>query len=316
MWKRIAVSVLLLNFVLSAQCLFENDFPEVDIPGIFVPDPDDLDDVTTEQPNPRVCLPSSWQGNVSSQVGVAGGKKGPIFIHSSSSMFIVNQPNGSSPQQKLAGRRRIGRYHNETGGFIMVFNTTANTSLLYLFNLNANACCAMNFTHSRLRPQCLPENATKEGTFSLGQSSGGLQVTSYLIRGRPHPRDEGEKRRKVTGVVGARVLLDSKSLPVIIQDHGAFRRGGSQPEADTNVISMDQYDDDDDNEDKRKPKPPKSRGIAFIGGAFFSNTKSPVSDTNVFNPPASCRNAKACRKQDEEDFDLSVPDVVDRFATY
>jgi hypothetical protein len=296
----LAAFVVCFAFV---QGSLEDEYPNVELPGLAVPQDDDSQE--NDDPKP-CCFPEKWQGNVTSQAGVSNGRRSK-FGHSSSLVFV----DGTSGSQRIAGRGAAGRFGNETGGFIVLFKPN-KTAELYLFKFGQPKCWHKTLNRAEFRPQCIPANATLSGEFSLGPASGGLQVQSWAFRGRSQGR-----RGSVSFVGGKIVVVPSGCVPVLIQDHGII---GSRPRpgSETNEIKFEQADESEsmeESEDVDRRPGRRGRGKGFVASVYFSNIKPTIDDPAVFTPPTYC-NATASTDNSMMFDGEPMPEVLERFISY
>lgn len=300
-------SLLLVAYVSSFN---DADYPEIDLPfGVNIPHMDKSGDINAD-PKP-CCLPKQWQGNVTSQVGTAGGRRGPGSDENrrgpgrgrrsgESMMVFVDETN-----KKVASRGAAGRSHNETAGFVMTFGTN-NTATAFFFNLNKQKCWKKSVPKAEFKPQCIPANATYKGEFKIGPATGGLSVQSWLFRAKK----EGDHGKFFVG--GRILVVPTGCVPVLVQDHGMFMPGpGPRPGPHTdNEITFDQTVDDSD-----RPGPGPHRGpMMFMANMYFSNIEASIKDPSVFTPPSYCNNATmAYDERAMEGYD-DLLDVLDRFV--
>jgi hypothetical protein len=272
-----------------------------DLPGLFAPNFDGYDALMKDDnadPKP-CCFPKAWQGNITMQSGLAS-RRGSKF-NRGSTMVYVDQDN-KRIAGKSAGR---GCHRNDTMGFVMLWGAN-NTANLYAFVVGAQKCFHKKIEHAEFRKQCIPDNSTYEGSFSLGPASGGLQVQSWLFRGASK-----EDRHRPKAFVGGRVaVVPSGCVPVMVQEHGMIRpRPGPH---DSEEIMFEEEDELDS--DRRRPGPGRrGRGGSFVASSFFSNMEASVKDPSVFTPPSYCNATIHDTLTFSED--LEYPSVLDRFVT-
>lgn len=291
--------VVCFAFVRSA----EDDYPYVDLPGLAVPSDPDSHEIDTEEKAKAqpCCFPDQWEGNVTAQAGFAGGRGKAKFGKSSTMMFV------DKTNTRIAGRGPAGRFRNETGGFIVLFNAN-KTAELYVFKFEAQKCWHKTMNKAEFRPQCIPQNATLESEFSLGPAQGGLSVQSWKFCGR-----SAGSRGSVAFVGGKIVIVPTGCVPVLIQDHGMMGRR-RRPGVQTNAIEFEQSEESDEDNDDVDRRPGRGgRGRGFVASVFFANIKASISDPQVFTPPSYCKTAVINKALFDEDM---MPDDLDRFISY
>jgi len=144
----------------------------------------------------------------------------------------------------------------------------------------------------------------------------GPRTTTSKPRPRPGPSQFME----------ANVLVvPGQCIPVVIQESGSIRgRRLHDDDDDDDNSSSDEEGDEDVNSDNlffaapskkttRKPRPrpkPRPRGVAFVGGIYFSGLQTSIKDPSVFTVPSYCK------KEDNlyyDEMEPEIPAVVERF---
>jgi hypothetical protein len=297
------LSALFVCFAASIE-ISENDYPNVEVPGLAVPNLDESQEVDIRDDPKPCCLPKAWQGNISVQVGISGGRGNRAKLSQGTTKVFVDEDN-----KRIAGKGTGGRFRNETREFIVLFNAD-KTANLYLFQLASQKCWHKKLDKAEFRPQCIPENATLQSSFSLGPASGGLSVQSWAFRGRSAGR-----RGSVAFIGGKIVIVPTGCLPVLIQDHGMMGRR-PRPGFQTNNIEFDQLEDDSESDDMDEKRPGhKGRGGGFVASAFFSDVKPSIDDPSVFTPPTFCNASIADDNAMLYDGE-PMPDVLERFVSF
>jgi hypothetical protein len=253
-----------------AAVALATSFPKFDLPiGFQVPSFND-------NPTP-CCLPKQWQGNMTGQLGKSSGRRADF--RDRNTMVFVDETN-----KKIAGRATVGCHRNETGGFVMRFNSDGSGDV-FAFNMNKQKCFKKHLDKATFHDQCIPQNATYDGDFSLGPKSGGLSVQSWSFRG-------GKRTEHGSFFVGGKILVaPNNCIPVYVQDHG-MAHGGHHPHSSSsseeeNEVSFDE-DYPEEKRPGRRPGPGHRGGMAFVASVYFSNVDASIKDPSVFTPPSYC----------------------------
>jgi len=297
--KLLVLETLCVCFVASVR-VAEDDYPNVEVPGLAVPSPDDDDFDVNADPTP--CdFPAQYQANITSQAGLSGGRGGRAKLSQSTSTVFVDQTN-----KKIAGKGPAGRFRNETGGFVVIFNDN-KTAELYLFKFEAQKCWHKQLPKAEFRPQKIPANATYEGSFNLGPAAGGLAVQSWAFRGRSSDKRGGRT------FVGGKIIVTGECYPVLVQDHGMF---GGRPREQGNEIEFDQSSSEEDSDDLDRKRPGHGgRGRGFVASIFVSNFVPSIQDPSQLVPPSFC--PKTAMDKNSASFNEEpMPEILERFISY
>lgn len=262
------------------------------IEGIYLPKFEDEDRVNAPKP---CCFPDQLQGTINMQLGVSARR--PHLIEKSLKVFI------DFKAKKIAGKlSNSGKSHNDTVGFIIVFNGD-NTADGYYFNVDKQKCLKKHMPKATSRPQCIPANATYGGDFSLGPASGGLKVQAWSAK------EFIDDYRGKMWVMWRALVVPQTCMPVYVQDHGLVR----PPRADSEDFSGDVYDmNQGDDVDRDRPRP-KHRGIGFVESVYYSDMKGKIDDPTVFTPPSYC--SKVGGTVELEIYE-EVADIVQKFVDF
>lgn len=260
-------------------------------------------------PDAPCCFPDVWQGRVSSEFGFAGRRA--VLSHSVDQVYV------DGTNRRLAGNKLEcdGKGHALNYSYILLVGANKSADM-YLFDRAAKKCRYIKLSDIVWQKQCIPANATLRGTYSLGPSSGGLNVQSWsfrvgsrraeLLADRPRPRPKISLAANI-------LVVPASCVPVVVRENGVvYARGGFGGAEDS-----DSSDEDSSNElDRPKPKPkPRPRGTPFIGSVYFSGVQPRITDPSVFTPPSYCKKGDpSLYFDDDDDGDDIVPSVLERYV--
>jgi len=249
----IAVSALIVGLIVSVQGIPDDDYAEIEVPGVPIP---------KEEPNANdsPCFPDILQATLR----IVGKRVGPVAV---SVQFSKN-----STAAAFTG----GRFHNETMGFVMLVKGSVGT--IYSFNLATKVCKTVTNLKSHMHPSCLPSTATPGPTFNIGPIPGGLTVTPYRFN-ISYPQQANNKTHH--GHMSATLLATTVSgtfFPVAVQ----IRGGGvhKMSESESNQI----FFDDDDDIERRSGK----KGFFSVTDVYTNVTASFPPGVNPFSIPDFC----------------------------
>jgi len=292
--KEYVFALVFVVIAASVQSAKEEDYPEVDLPGIVIPE-GLLNKVRSDPP---VCLPDKWQANITGQTAMSGGR-GRDKLTVIKNLAIYFDKTG----KQIAGKSdEGGRHRNESGGFVMKFGDAKAD--LYFFSFAGQKCFHKEIKNATFKPQCLPANSTVQDV-TLGPADGGLKAKAYSFRAQSPQNFAGMK------VFACGVFIMANSLPVAFQDRGVIRRG--RPHSGEDVITFDQ---DDDNEmDLDRPGPGPRGGVKFVSSFYYSSAKAAIDDPSVFTPPSYC-NATLSAFPDSFLNDDPLSEILERFVSF
>jgi len=300
--KEYIFAVVFLVAAASVQSALEEDYPEAELPGGAVPG-HSFDDFNIAAP--QCCFPDKWQGNISGQVGMSGGGRGlergggrgggKIRIIRNVAVFV-----DQAGTQIAAKSDEGGRFHNKSGGIIVIFKD--GKADFYAFSVNDQKCKHIQ-RNATFRRQCVPDNST-ETDVTLGPADGGLKVKAYKFR----VKSPGNSTRVKVYVCGT-IMVTGNCLPVAASDRGLISRGRPHSDEDINEIIMNEDDMDVDRRGRG--------GIRFAEHLFYSSVKDSIDDMNVFKPPTYCNATTPMSPEtllfEEDD---AYNDIIDRFVSY
>jgi hypothetical protein len=299
------LSVLVVCFVGFVQPA-EDDYAEILLPGLAMPDLDDTKEMNIDakaDPTP-CCFPNQFQGNITAQVRVSGGrrgnKKGGSKFGGKSNLLFVDSTN-----KRIAVRGTGGKFGNETWGIIVLFGAN-NTAKLFWIRFGSN-CTRKDLPKAAFRPQCIPTNATYNGAFAIGPATGGLQVQEWGFRGKT-PDNRGTK----AFVSGRILVVPGSCIPVVIADQGMIVRKSTAPAYKGNQIRFEQEEEaeEEDDDDDNSLRAGRRGGRSFSFAAYFSNVQASIPDQSVFTPPSYC-NTTVVDNDNEP-----LPDILERFISF
>jgi hypothetical protein len=290
------LALALIVVAASVQSAREEDYPEVELPGVAVPDHEIREDSRRADP---CCFPDQWQANITGQAGISGrfGTKANVFRNIA---IYVDQ----KATQMAAKSDEGGRFRNKTGGFLIQFKD--NKADLYMYSATDQKCKHVELKNATFKPQCIPANSTmKEVT--VGPATGGLKAQAWSFRAKS-PEDRRGLRMFVSGSI---VVMAENCLPVAFQDCGMIQR--RRPHSDeNNAIIFDQAEDSVDS-DRR------GGGTKFMLNELYLGAKNSIDDPNVFTKPTYCNSTLPVMSPDsvlyDEDYD-SYGDIVERYVAF
>jgi len=294
--KELLLVLALAVAATSVQSARDEDYPEVELPGVVVPSDGLRDRVRYADP---CCFPDKWQANITGQVGLSGGRDGGKARVIRNFAFFVDQPG-----KQMAGKSdEGGRFRNKSGGFVLKFK--ADKADLYFFSVSDQKCKHVELKNATFKPQCIPANATKKDII-LGPATGGLALQAWSFCGR-----SPEDRRGVKVFVSGTIFVTDKCLPVAFQDRGMIRRGRPHFDDNNDVLLMDQSEDDLDRRGRG--------GTKFIMNEMYKSVKDSIDDTTVFDPPTYCNATLPAMSREsllyDDDYD-SFADLLERYVSF
>jgi hypothetical protein len=196
---------------------------------------------------------------------------------------------------------------NDTCGFIVIFNDD-NTADNYFFSVGYKKCFHNKTDKAEFRKQCIPDNATFEGSVNIGPAGKGLGVNVWKYHGAANQHGGKEGQPKVL-VAGKAVVTPDQCIPVMFQDHGliTFRRSHETSDQNENP-------EDCDETQESGSKRGHCRTTYFMSSSFFGNVEPSVKDPSVFNPPDFCKSIRASGGSLKMGVDMEYPDIIDRFV--
>lgn len=315
---RLALLASLCAVVCHGSSLrYGEDLPEINLPGIILPDIDQLLDDNAD-PTP-CCLPKQWQGTATSQSGwrlFRGGRaeeegedldrRGHRHRRGGFKANTVNVYVDEN-SKKVATR---GKCFNDTCGSIVVFGSN-NTADVYLFAMGAQKCWHNKTNHAEFREQCVPKNSTFEGSVKIGPAAGGLGVNVWKFHGKPHHRSNAPR----IYVSGKAVVTGDTCIPVVFQERGVFFIGRRSEDGATEAEDVEALEelDGDLNDPNPHPRPHRLGGV-FMGSSYFNNVEASIKDPSIFTPPSYCKSIAAPGGNLKLDVDMEYPDILDRFV--
>jgi len=264
------------------------------------------DDDDVNEPDARCCLPNVWQGRVRSEFGFSGRRA--VLSHATDQVYV------DGVKKRLAGNK-LECHHGHLANYSYILLVKANkTADMYLFDKTAKRCRYTKLSNAVWRPQCLPANATLRGTHSLGPATGGLTVQSWTFHvGSKRSAVDMSPRPRPKMSVNTNILLVPKScIPVLVQENGVIRRGkklDQQTDEDDTSDSNDMSDNDQDLLSRPKPRP---QDIPFVGGMYFTDLVTRITDPSVFTPPSYCKKP-ANTVDTNDDLDDIIPAVLEDY---
>jgi len=296
--KECVVALLLVIVATAVQSATEEDYPQVEVPGVAIPG----EGLSARNVDP-CCLPDKWQANLTGQIGSSGGRDGgKLRIINNVAIFVDKTGN------QIAGKAdEGGRFRNQSGGFVMQFKD--NKADLYLFRVSDQKCKHVEIKNATFKPQCIPANSTMKEVI-LGPASGGLKVQAWSFRSK-----SPEDRRGMRAYVCGTFMVGDKCLPVALQNRGMIRRGRPHSNEDINAIIMDQVEDEQDVE---RPGPGRRGGIKFVENLYYSSVKDTIDDPEVFTVPKYCNATLPLTSLDSLLFsdDDVFTDVLERYVSF
>jgi hypothetical protein len=304
--------LLLVLGVSAVSCDYADDLPPsfLTILGSKLAaaevDSSDDDVATAADSDAKCCLPNVWQGRVRSEFGFSGRR--PVLSHATDQVYV----DGS--QKRLAGNK-LECHRGKLANYSYILLVKANkTGDLYIFDKAAKKCRYTKLSNAVWKPQCLPANATLRGTHSLGPASGGLTVQSWTfhIGSKRSAVAVADKPPRPKMSVNTNILLVPKScIPVIVQENGVISRGKKvdQQTDDDDDDDSSSSDSNDLNDDGPKPRP---QVIPFVGGMYFTDIQTRISDPSVFTPPAYCKKSDNTLDEHDDMEDL-IPAVLESY---
>lgn len=254
------------------------------------------------EPDARCCLPNVWQGRVRSEFGFSGRRA--VLSHATDQVYI------DGVNKRLAGNK-LECHHGHLANYSYILLVKANkTADMFLFDKKAKKCRYTKLSNAVWRPQCLPANATLRGTHSLGPATGGLTVQSWTfhVGSKQSAVDMSPKPRPKMSVNTNMLLVPKSCVPVLVQENGVIRRG---KKLDQNTEEDSSSDDKDLLDDDQEPKP-RPQDIAFVGGMYFTDILTRITDPTVFTPPSYCK--KPVNTEDtSDDLDGIIPAVLEDY---
>lgn len=261
------------------------------------------DDV--DEPDARCCLPNVWQGRVRSEFGFSGRRA--VLSHATDQVYV------DGVNKRLAGNK-LECHHGHLANYSYILLVKANkTADMYLFDKTAKKCRYTKLSNAVWRPQCLPANATLRGTHSLGPATGGLTVQSWTfhVGSKQSAVDMSTKPRPKMSVNTNILLVPKSCVPVVVQENGVIRRGKKLDQKTEEDSSDDDNDISDDDQQWLRPKP-RPQDIPFVGGMYFTDILTRISDPTVFTPPTYCKKP-ANTVDTSDDLDDVIPAVLEDY---
>jgi hypothetical protein len=263
----------------------------------------DLSYDDANEPDARCCLPNVWQGRVRSEFGFSGRRS--VLSHATDQVYI------DGVNKRLAGNK-LECHHGHLANYSYILLVKANkTADMFLFDKKSKKCRYTKLSNAVWRPQCLPANATLRGTHSLGPATGGLTVQSWTfhVGSKQSAVDMSPKPRPKMSVNTNMLLVPKSCIPVLVQENGVIRRG---KKLDQNTEEDSSSDDKDLLDDDQEPKP-RPQDIAFVGGMYFTDILTRITDPTVFTPPSYCKKPVNTEDTTSDDLDGIIPAVLEDY---
>jgi len=225
------------------------------------------------------CLPKTWTSTLFSEIRFEGGRKKKCRSLRFAETVYVDQNN-----QRIADDVTVPRGPRQNAtkiSYIILFNKNS-TATIYIFSKTNSKCKKQVLKNAKFRSQCLPQNSTLLGNFSIGAGDRALRSQSWGFRVR-------DRRSTIFGNI---VLTPDNCVPIVA--------GGKV------FIRPKMTDDGEVDLDRKRPQ-------VITVGAMYTNFITQIRDPSVFKPPSYCKKANDDLLLFDPDIDFTT--IIHRYIT-